>query len=573
MSPANDLQETSWEDDREHVRDALTRVLPATDALYGGYTWESPLFDVDPYHPLVNLYAVFATMLEREPAAQQLLARVLDEALTEFVTPEARGKLLDAVAAHLESERDLEVREQLRVLAQALRRPSFGLHRANVVVRLLTRDMTAAVEQRLQADDADRERSHPMIEGLIAELTAAEGDDRASVLERLAGFGEEAVPFLARSIFGSAEDGAEVVVEGSPPLLEALGRIGGMRAVERLVHALFVARDEPTIVACAEALAATGRLAVEFLTPYISVGATSAARRLRVYQVFSRIEGVAFAPMALADLDEQLWPPGAFTDAAFERLVDLIVGSDDRRAVPVFIRMLRRKQTPPERKDLLRRRLQKSEWWEEISLALRRLREDKPVFVDREGKSQEQAKGRKKGRKGRGRREELPADEREKLLQEAYHEELGWLRPIDLAPTDSENAKAFEQIAIRDFRAWCLAEGRDSRQPDSWETFQQFWMLEPNPGLDGLTPWAHERRLQTEDAPPPVRERLLQTECDGLYECALNVYARGESEPARKRLRAVLSLLPDHLLAKRLMDRIEGRPPQSTAPRIIIPGR
>ena len=392
MTPKNAFAETSWEEDPDYVTNALSRVLPATEPLFERYDWELPFFDIDPHHHLVSIFASLAAMSERLPEVGNLLVHVLDAARRALLTPEARCKMLDAILAHLEAERALDVREQLRVLAEALRRPSQGLQSAALVGRFLIHDMGEAVRARVDREQADQDRSHPLIEGLIEEATGEDVDKRAPAVERLAGFGEEAVPFLARALPGGPA-ATDLAPAAAAPLLEALGRIGGRRALDRLVHALFLSDDAEGLDACMAALAAIGRPAAECLLDYVTLGIVSAPRRLWVYEALSRMEGVSFAPLALADLDENAWPPGQFTDAAFDQLVDLIVRSGDRRAVPILIRVLRRKQTPPARRDILNRRLQKSEWSDEVRLALRRLREGKPVFVDRDGVSQDQAKG------------------------------------------------------------------------------------------------------------------------------------------------------------------------------------
>jgi hypothetical protein len=71
--------------------------------------------------------------------------------------------------------------------------------------------------------------------------------------------------------------------------------------------------------------------------------------------------------------------------------------------------------------------------------------------------------------------------------------------------------------------------------------------------------------------PPREARQVIQSHADTLYEYALDLAETNEPERALKRVNAVLAAQPDHSLAARLRDRIQGRAP--TPRLIIVPGR
>ena len=151
---------------------------------------------------------------------------------------------------------------------------------------------------------------------------------------------------------------------------------------------------------------------------------------------------------------------------------------------------------------------------------------------------------------------------------------LNWQRPVDLAAANEKNSglRRLGEIEQRDYRTYCMSQGLESDREESMRAFHAVWLLEPHRELDGEAPWVRMVKLSVEDLEPLSRRAIISSETGSLYECALDVFMRGDREQSRKRLDAVLAAKPDHALARRLLDRIEGKEPTSGGPRIIIPG-
>jgi hypothetical protein len=289
-----------------------------------------------------------------------------------------------------------------------------------------------------------------------------------------------------------------------------------------------------------------------------------------MYEAMARHPDSGVASAIMDDLDEARRHEDGLTDAVFLRLVDALIRTNDRRAVPHLIHMLRRKSIPQVRRDALRARLQKSPWWNEINVALQRLKVGKPVFIRAEADDRAAETPRQRGRKAV--KPKVVSDEERDLLNEAYYEVFDWQRPVDiLAMRDSEALAKIGSLRQRDYRTYCLSRGLDGREPEHQKDFDDDWLVEGHAGLDGQPPWAAMLLAETKGMPPREARQVIQSHADTLYEYALDLAETNEPERALKRVNAVLAAQPDHSLAARLRDRIQGRAP--TPRLIIVPGR
>jgi len=566
----------SGEPSRAELSARLQRQYQAANENARRYKWQGPFFQVDPFDPVAHVIYVVLSPQDRSlsetllPPAMAVLAR-------RFVTLEARCRLLAELERHRDSELDIERRELLKFLAQIIERPEMPIALAHIVFEWLMKEVSDAIAKRAEIERAESEREHPLLQGLLEDMGHSESLEVESAAQRLAAFGEDGLPFLARALRATEEKYDTDVRSRMPAVIGALGRIPSLRSTDLLLMTLIADDEERMVPSLIAALQALGQEAAEALQDVLGLPVLNGQRRLRIYEALSGNPNTNLTPHLQSEFDESHWPEGEFTDDCFRRLVDLAVATEDRAFVPFLIRMLRRKALPVERRDFLRTRLQKSPWWEEVTVALRRLKEGKTVFVRADDEAPQAAPAKRSKRtsrkRGRQRQETMSVEEQRKLLMEAYHERLGWQRPVDLEKRRPGAMEKLNEIERRDYRTYCMAQGADPRQPDLLNPFEDFWLLTPHKELGDRAPWVVQIESIVETLPPYARKSFIEQQANALYQCACDVAEAGEKDRASQRLQCVLEVMPDHALAKRLLDRVEGREPERPAPRIIIPGR
>ncbi|NOZ69737.1 MAG: hypothetical protein GXP46_10965, partial [Deferribacteres bacterium] len=186
--------------------------------------------------------------------------------------------------------------------------------------------------------------------------------------------------------------------------------------------------------------------------------------------------------------------------AFYGDITDWLIALADRRAVPVFIRLLHEGEDRGIPRDVLNdavEKLRDSPWYEEIKTGLRLLDEGETVMI---GRDQNHAEffGRKTGEyaefhemmQGRAELADLQRklDIETKRWNESYHESLDGLRPVDIprAPLQIDLLKRM----FSDFERKMAGREHEDMQKTMGEfiEFQDEWMLTPLDDRSGGIP-------------------------------------------------------------------------------------
>lgn len=145
-------------------------------------------------------------------------------------------------------------------------------------------------------------------------------------------------------------------------------------------------------------------------------------------------------------------------------------------------------------------------------------------------------------------------------VNEAYHEDLDGLRPVDMAPAPVQ--LGLMERMIRDFGSMMRASGKTGAQNPNEEfaRFQDEWMVTPLADFDGEMPLVRILREEKENARTYAQrrhfEKYLGERVNSLYLDAKDLVEEDSIDEARRRLDAVLRLEPGHPFAAALRRRI-----------------
>ncbi|MFQ5628360.1 MAG: hypothetical protein ACE5I1_06345 [bacterium] len=254
----------------------------------------------------------------------------------------------------------------------------------------------------------------------------------------------------------------------------------------------------------------------------------------------------------------------SFYSQIFEWLINL----QDRRVIPVFIRLLYEGKKMGYQKEVLEIAedlLSNTEWYEEIQQSLYLLKEGETVFVEksRDAMSQLNENIEKYTSSVTAVHGKPPkkADIRKKVnydtqrWNEAYHEELDGLRPIDL-PEPEIKLELLEHMML-EFES----KVRKRRTPRKkalriLPKFQGRWLTTPRRELGGEIPLAlimRETEMMADTRAQKEHFERYKTETiNGLYLEAAFHFDADERIDAVRKVNTVLALDPDYPFAKRL---------------------
>ncbi|NOZ69114.1 MAG: hypothetical protein GXP46_07690 [Deferribacteres bacterium] len=268
----------------------------------------------------------------------------------------------------------------------------------------------------------------------------------------------------------------------------------------------------------------------------------------------------------LAGDDEEI------TTEFYGDITDWLIALADRRAVPVFIRLLHGGEDRGIPQDVLNtaaEKLRDSPWYEEIKTGLRLLDEGETVMIEQDQNHMEFF-GRKTGEYAefhkmmRGRAEladlQRKLDIETKRWNESYHESLDGLRPVDIprAPLQIDLLKRM----FSDFERKMAGREHEDMQEAMGEfiEFQDEWMLTPLEDRGGGIPLVMMMKEEESSADTfALKENFnayKKSKVDALYVEASGLFDEGKKEAAAGRIKALLQLEPDHPFALGLAEKM-----------------
>jgi|GEM_PF-1947808 len=427
----------------------------------------------------------------------------------------------------------------------------------------------------------------------LAEKAVAEGDEKA--IDDLVRQGDQAVEAV-RKVLDDINEIDHQVMANTWKLLSKIPSYHAAHAMNELIEH-FDPQTEETVSLL------QGSPALPYLISYLLYDAgrsdSDAAWRLSVYRILFELKEPRLFEFLRSELTaSSYWIPVTFESIGgreiefYREIASMLSGLGDRRAVPVLIRYLG--WSGPALDEDLRKAVtevvEKSEWHDEIAAALKALKEGERVFVEKDAdlekivadKVEEYAAFHRKvtgtdiDMNEMNRKAQMISEK----LNEAYHDDLDGLRPIDI-PVPPMQMELSTRLA-EDYRKALgspeeddvdkLTKTQDIPDDDGvneerlvgFKRFETEWRLTPLPDRANETPLM----LMMREAEALATSHVLKThfqayrndEINGLYFAAKDYFQYGEKDKAMKRVEAILALEPDHLFALKLKEDIETAP-------------
>ncbi len=253
------------------------------------------------------------------------------------------------------------------------------------------------------------------------------------------------------------------------------------------------------------------------------------------------------------------------TASFYGDITDWLIALADRRAVPVFIRLLHEGQERGIPRDVLNaaaEKLRHSPWYEEIRTGLRLLDEGETVMIGQD-QTHTEFFGRKTGEYAEFHKTVQGAPELADLQRkldidtkrwnEAYHDSLDGLRPVDI-PKSPLQIDLLRKM-FSDFEHKMAGREHEHTREGMREfmEFQNEWMLTPLDDRGGGIPLVMIMKEEESSADTfALKENFSaykQDKVDELYVDASELFSEGRKKAAARRIRALLQLDPGHPFA------------------------
>jgi hypothetical protein len=256
----------------------------------------------------------------------------------------------------------------------------------------------------------------------------------------------------------------------------------------------------------------------------------------------------------------------------YSQLIEWTIRLKDRRAVPVFIKLLYYGEKMGYQKEILEIAedlIANTKWSEEIQQGLYLLKEGETVFVEKSHDAMAQLNENLekytesmttlhgKPPKKADIRQRVSYDTRR--WNEAYHDDLDGLRPVDL-PEPEIKLELLQRMMIEFEKKVRRRNISRKKAMRILPRFQGKWLTTPRPELDGDIPLVLIMRetemLAKTRAQKEHYQRYKEETINGLYlEAALH-FDSAERTDAIRKINTVLALDPDYPFAKRLKARL-----------------
>jgi len=549
-------------------------------------------FGLEPFDPMIDqALELFAAV---QPSASILddkrFIDLIIRSIDDFVTIKTRYDLyciLERVKkAGTEKEKDI-----IQVAQEALEDCNLPVSIIALAYVLFADNVLKVTLRRIEMD---KEGPEPSISSLAA-AAIFESDESAQA--ELIQKGDEAVKALKLSLADAISNKKE---ESSGIIRNALTVISKIPSYHSASLMLDLLKDRNlTMKEILESV--QGSQALPYMTSYAlyEVGRSDcpAGRRWFIYEMlFELREHRIFEFLRSELLASTYWFPESFADIIgseldfYNHIARMLAELDDRRAVPVFIRFLGTDISPldEEAKNTVTAVILQSKWYGEIAEALRSLKDGERIFLEKDADVQEiimkevedyaafhkEATGTDIGTAEMKKKACLISDR----MKKAYHDDLDGLRPADI-PVSKLREEFFEKM-IDDYRksVGIPQETEIDEADEDLREFQSEWDITPLPDRDSEIPFVLVMKEGEASANSGVLKdyflRFRDNEINDLYFDAREKMRDGEKDKARRRVEAILALVPDHPFANELKKEIDSAPqPDAVAHAEQIPVR
>ncbi|RJQ38132.1 MAG: hypothetical protein C4550_07090 [Nitrospiraceae bacterium] len=518
-------------------------------------------FGVDLYDPVVeDMMDMVHEHLDEDPEKLFNDSRyysILTRGINRHVTLKTRYEIFSALGTMYKKAGG---RDRARIKTARMALEDEGIHPAliGIVLELYNRYVFERTSERLRIEGEEVTELQELIEKLRTEPSEA-------LMSRIESYGEKAIREIGYAIFDEeAED------EGIGNLLEAAVRIPCHRTARLMLDVLMdfgindeeVSRLRPYLVGMFPLLSV-------HIYNMLDKKDTEFFDRWMLYEFLVSVpDPQVFYYLRRELTNKDYWsdnPRAPDEEAELEfygEITDWLISLADRRAVHVFIRLLHEGKDMGFQQEVLNvvsEKLRESSWYEEIQAGLRLLDEGENIFISGEQKPADLL----------GQRTSEYAEFHEAIQgtptlpdiqkkldvettkwNEAYHEKLDGLRPVDIPRPQIQIVLL--QNMFREFERTLGGKEHQSMEKtmEDYKRFQNEWMVTPLDDDGGKIPLVmilHEEENSADTF--ALREHFKtykKSKVDDLYFEALELYNEGKKKAAAKRISALLQLEPDH---------------------------
>jgi hypothetical protein len=561
-----------YNEDYEKMREEFYKELDKTLEVVR-YFPEGFDFGVDPYDPVVSDILALSSNwissgrnIEDVGSDDRFLSAIL-RGIDRHVTPAVRYALYERLTAtygKAKPKHRRSIRMGIRVLEDMSVHPIIitmvaELYRSHVLDVLLKKRF-------MEAPPPD-----PALKALIQEAASSPSAD---VYDRIVSYGLKAIVSIDEMM-------AEMNHEGRVNFLPVLFRMpcyhSAFLIMEMLLEFDLGAADMPE----AAGDSATMPLLFVYLLNELSKRQTDYLDRWEIYEFLTSFHASdTFEHLRNELLSRSMWDStphnsendDTVEDEFFGSVTSCLIRLNDRRAIPVFIRLLHHGKSlgfSESVLSLIEEDAGSSPWRDEIQRGLRLLKEGEMVFVGEDEDLKDNLL-KKIGdftsfetAFGSG---EISLDLLNRRLKidearwnEAYHDALDGLRPVDI-PQPLVLTELMERM-IKDFqRKMRRAKNVSPEQyMGLFREFQNEFMVTPLPDTGGIPLVAimreHEQLAFTHALKKYFR-KYKEDKINSLYIEAADMFEAGDVAPARNRINALLGMEPDYPFALALKRKI-----------------
>jgi len=528
-------------------------------------------FCIDPYDPVVeDITDMVHEHLDEDPEKLYNDGRyfsILTRGIKRHATLKVRYEIFSALGA---AYKKAGGRDRARIRTARMALEDDGIHAGliGIVFELYNRNVFEKTSERLRLEGEE----DPELQQLVEQIRT---EPSGEIISKIESYGEKAIGEIGYAIFD--EEGE---VDELWNLLEAAVRIPCHRTAKLLLDVLldFGINDEELKRLKTYLLGMFPLLSIHIYN-MLDKKDTEFFDRWMIYEFLISIpEPRVFYYLRRELINNKYWndnPHAEDDEAALEfygEIADWLISLADRRAVPVFIRLLHKGKDMGFQQEVLNavsEKLRGSLWYEEIQSGLRLLDEGENIFISGEQNPNEML-GQKIGEyaifheaiQGMPTLPDLQKklDIETRKWNEAYHETLDGLRPVDI-PRPQIQAVLLQDM-YKDFEKKIEDKQNQNMEKtmEDFKVFQNEWMVTPVDDNSGKIPLVMVLQEEEKAADTfALREHFnvyRKSKIDDLYIEASDLYKEGEKKAAAKRISALLQLEPDHPFGLRLAKKI-----------------
>lgn len=530
-------------------------------------------FGIDPYDPVVeDIMDMAHEHLDDDPEklfSDGRLLSVIMRGIHRHVSLNDRYEIFSTLGKVYKKAGS---RDRARIKTARMALEDEGLHAAfiGVVFELFTRNIFEKTSERIRLE---AEEENPELRKLVEKIRTEPAED---IINKIVSYGDKAIGEIENAIFDEETEHGELL-----NLLETGVRIPCHRTARLMLDVLldFGINDEE--------LKPLRDYLVRML-PFLSIHMydmlhkreTEFFDRWMIYEFLVSIpEHRVFDYLQRELTGTSYWNDNSQREdeeVALEfygDITDWLISLADRRAVPVFIRLLHKGKDTGFQHEILNsvaEKLRESLWYEEIQAGLRLLDEGETIFISKEQKHSDFfAQSTTEYAEFHEMIQGMPTlpdlqqklDIETKKWNEAYHEVLDGLRPVDI-PRPQIQIDLLQNM-FRDFEQM-IGERKNQRMDknilEEFREFQNEWMVTPLEDNGRKIPLVMILREEENSADTfALREHFKtykKNKVAELYIEASDLYSENKKKAAAKRISALLQLEPAHLFGLHLAKKI-----------------